>query len=55
VQKETPMMVYGKPQLVQPVKEALLQQRVNLFLDSDRLLPIDNESFFDYYESLFDL
>jgi hypothetical protein len=34
-------MVCGKPRLVQPVKEALLRQRVNLYLGPDRLLPLD--------------
>jgi hypothetical protein len=34
-------MVCGKPRLVQQVKEALLQQNLNLFLGDDRLLPVD--------------
>jgi hypothetical protein len=39
--KKTQVMVCGKPRQVLPVKEALLQQDLNLFLGVEKLLPAD--------------
>jgi hypothetical protein len=45
----TQVMVCGKRRLVQQVKEALLQQNLNLFLDDNRLLPADKVKNLDVY------
>jgi hypothetical protein len=37
--KETQVIICGKPRQVVPVKEALLQKNLNLFLGAERLLP----------------